>query len=778
MQNNLVMKIKKVAAIAGSAIMASSMMAPVMAATLANLPAPFITNGVFNANIVVGSSGTAAGISNDLAGAMDVAAAFAQQASATVSSSGSISLTRPMTPGRLNVSTSGYMGFGDTAMNYLFNNSVSGFEWMVNTTNVYNETDYVILENIEIASGGGVDLDNTGTFTIDFTGFIYKIMPNSSQTFPQGLTIPLFGTDYQIVDMPENNEVTFGVMTKEASQSFPSTITIPGKATVELLDFSSTGSQDVLIKVTAANGTIMFNDFMSKTGTKNYVDDGYLFTLSNLRTLSSGASTIDVEWSTSSIALVHNGNASVLDASLAKWKVGVSSQKNQLNNNGTLSYVTFTSPQYDLETEPITLTSGQNTEVMDYFNITFAGFDDLNSTSILVRNIVDGTFGTSFNFVNVWNDTSKTTYLGSYKQKGFGTNALTDFLRLITIEDTFRFRTLTNATGLQWVEVYNQSASVGTPTGILYNNTIGINGTTFTTSGATYQLNWSGTELNATLTGWTSGNNSVYPSGIGELNDLTPKFLKYASGAVYAMTASDAATLTLTEADVTGSTITVTYGNNSISKVEGSSLPSSPNKEIALGTTKYTDYGTSVSNAASGVNIVANDARRVANIWIGRSAMEETTVNVNEEIDGSGWTVAGSDVASAGGVTPIVPGIGASAAAYTSPVSLVKPTIIIGGGEANSLTAELAANEEGVTTATLLEATNKAYLELIENAFGGSQTVLVVAGRDAKDTKLACQALAAHVAGTRAMDLSANLVWLDTSASSYTSVSVVAEAAE
>ncbi|MDD4353742.1 MAG: hypothetical protein PHN56_04770, partial [Candidatus Nanoarchaeia archaeon] len=164
--------------------------------------------------------------------------------------------------------------------------------------------------------------------------------------------------------------------------------------------------------------------------------------------------------------------------------------------------------------------------------------------------------------------------------------------------------------------------------------------------------------------------------------------------------------------------------------------------------------------------------RRFADVWIGRSATETSSVNVGDEISGSGWTVAGSSVASAGGVTPIVPGIGASAAAYSSPVSLVKPTIIIGGGEANSLTAELASNEEGVTTATLLENTNKAYLELIENAFGGSQTVLVIAGRDAKDTKLACQALAAHVAGTRAMSLTGNLVWLDTTQSSYTSVTV------
>jgi hypothetical protein len=151
MQNNLVMKIKKVAALAGSAIMASSMMAPVMAATLADLPAPFVTNGVFNANIVVGSSGTAAGISSDLAGAMDVAAAFAQKASATVSSSGSISLTRPMTPGQINSST-GYMNITNSPVGTIFNNSVSGFDWMLNTTVSYNDTEYPIYEKLTVGA--------------------------------------------------------------------------------------------------------------------------------------------------------------------------------------------------------------------------------------------------------------------------------------------------------------------------------------------------------------------------------------------------------------------------------------------------------------------------------------------------------------------------------------------------------------------------------------------------------------------------------------------------
>ena len=66
--------IKKIAAIAGSILVGSTMMTPVIAASLSDLPAPFVSNGVFDANVVVGSLSNGAGIASDLAGAMDVAA--------------------------------------------------------------------------------------------------------------------------------------------------------------------------------------------------------------------------------------------------------------------------------------------------------------------------------------------------------------------------------------------------------------------------------------------------------------------------------------------------------------------------------------------------------------------------------------------------------------------------------------------------------------------------------------------------------------------------------
>jgi hypothetical protein len=220
---------------------------------------------------------------------------------------------------------------------------------------------------------------------------------------------------------------------------------------------------------------------------------------------------------------------------------------------------------------------------------------------------------------------------------------------------------------------------------------------------------------------------------------------------------------------INGSEVVIDFKDNSIDAVKVDSTA------LAVGSKVYSLFGSIVSRETSGVEITSPQTRRYANVWIGRSSTETKNVAVGQEIEGDGWTVEGASVSSSGGVTPIVPGVGRSDVEYSSPVSLTKPTIVIGGGNANKLTAELAANSEGIATADLVAANNRAYIELIENAFGGSQTVLVIAGRDAKDTKVACQALAAHVLGTKTLSLTGTKAWLDTTSSNYNSVSVVAE---
>ncbi|MBR9677743.1 MAG: hypothetical protein GOU97_00390 [Nanoarchaeota archaeon] len=78
--------IKKIAALTTGAVMVGATVTGAALATmLSDLPSPFVSSGNFDADVVVGSSSTStpAGIASDVAGAIDVAAAFAQLATTT-----------------------------------------------------------------------------------------------------------------------------------------------------------------------------------------------------------------------------------------------------------------------------------------------------------------------------------------------------------------------------------------------------------------------------------------------------------------------------------------------------------------------------------------------------------------------------------------------------------------------------------------------------------------------------------------------------------------------
>ncbi|MDD4352926.1 MAG: hypothetical protein PHN56_00560, partial [Candidatus Nanoarchaeia archaeon] len=564
------MKIKKVAALAGTAIMASSMMAPVMAATLADLPAPFVSGGVFNANIVVGSSGTAAGISNDLAGAMDVAAAFAQKASATVSSSGSISLTRPMTPGALN-SSIGYLGLGDTLATSSFNSSVDGFEWLFNETVVYNDTNYGAYELLSV--GPNAKLDYTGKYT-DFGGnLIYNVTQNGSAMLPKGIIIPLFGSNYQLIDVKADGNATFGVMTENTGLVFPSTVTIPGKATVEVLDFSTTGSQDVLVKVTAANGTVMFNDFLGNTATKTYSD--YLFTLSNLRTLSSGASTIDLSWSTSALELSNNQNAQYFDADLANWKILISSNP----TSDKLSYIAFKSPSYP---NLIELAAGENNQVMDYFNISFNGWRALNTTSLTFNGIGTYTTGLGGAIAAAYSNNESADVAVSFNGIKGTTSSQnkTALIKLLSEQDVFFFDF--NST-TQFTVLDSEGNTVGfvpATDGSVASEVISTS--LFRTSNAWYNVTYANTteslsqmNFNVSLINWTAQHGNLFGQAT-KFTNYTPKyvgpanisFVSTTNGLEFNTNGTMSGLLTLNEYD--GKTITIKYENNVITTVTAS----------------------------------------------------------------------------------------------------------------------------------------------------------------------------------------------------------------
>jgi len=810
MQNNFVLKakklIKKVAAIAGTAIIASSMITPALAATLADLPSPFVSSGVFDANVIVGSqtwnalvAGDVAGVASDLAGAIDVVAAFAQQATSVGTAAGTVTLSQQLTPGELHNSTSEPLtsggSIGSTAN--VFNETATGFDWMFNNTVVYNSTDYPIWEILAVSSG---NIDSTGKFRSYGGGVTYNITTNGTGVPVNFDGWPMFGNNYQLISA-DSSEIRFGQLETESSVAFGTTVNVGSKATVVVSDWD-TASSKAKVTITDADGHIWVDDYYSEGKIFDNTTKGYTVTLKDVVISSILGNHVDIEWSASSLSLKNASNvnnATVLvgaSSPYANWTVNYDVRYSLTPVGGNYLYsLQFSSPGLEAN-GMIMLNPGQKVSG-DYFNISYDGWNTNNYTTITLNDLDGTTDGVDLIYTSnasvvknlnldpvsdVWQDIGGGDALNSNKSNS---------VRLLSSSDVFQFQlsntsACDNRTDANWTEnaisvwsgttnVWNLDARtiaicevVGAPGG-LSNLSMGYPAwghAIFNTSNAWYNISFGNTTFNISLLNWSSADSNSYlgDSELGgesfweNLSFVITDVHEWNTNATYS------GTLTLTEPN--GATIISTITRGSITKVQSSDSGVS---EITSTVAEYTHYGTKVDVEASDVILTYPSNRRTADLWIGREASSDTTFSEGDLITGTTWTVA---TGGTGGVVvnDITPGIGT---VDTSVVfsSLSKPAILVGGASVNQGVYQLAQAGTGVTAANVTE--NRAYLQLVENAFGSGKTVLVVAGYAAKDTKMACQLLAAKVVGLSSISLTGNLVWLDTSGTAYSQVSIV-----
>ncbi|VVB75272.1 Uncharacterised protein [Candidatus Tiddalikarchaeum anstoanum] len=803
MQNNFVIRVKKavkrVAAVAGAALMASSIVAPAIAASLADLPRPFVnTNGYFDANVVVGSqmwnalvAGDPAGLASDLAGAIDVAAAFAQQAKGAAGAAGTVTMTKPNTPGVLLNSSSGRLPVGgavdaNSPTINTFNHSISGFEWLMNETKVYNSTDYPIYEKLTVTDG---NLDTTGLFR-SYAGVTYNITTNGTAVPANFDKWPLFGATYSIVSAGAS-QIRFGQVKSETNIPFGTTINVGTKATVKISDWN-TANNKAKVTITGSDGHIWVDDYYVEGTVFDNTTNGYTITLKDVVISSILGNHIDIDWSTSSVTLKNTSgenNASALvglTSPLANWTV------QYVVNSAGLKSLAFTSPVL-AENGLISLSPGQKM-IGDYFNISFDGWSDNNYTSVQIKN-ADGGQGAELIYTNnATSSVSQNLNLDGVSDSWTNQNGVAGFLnsnksntvRLLSGSDSYRFQYI------------NGSAPVGLPTsrGEIYNaigvwqgssnvwNLTAVNATVwgigdvshtgvaawayaiFNTSGAWYNISFNNATFNISLLNWSSNSMGSY-TGEDELGgQYFADKLSYAVKDVHEFNsnATLSGTVTLTEPD--GKTIVTTMTRGSIEKVEAPTTAGT----VANGATKYTYYGTAISPTSSNVILSYPQGRRTANIWIGRSSTAITSFAVGDKVTGTDYTISAVGAGGSAAVNAITPGIGITDQDVVF-TSISKPTILIGGSMVNEGVHDL--GTAGVPAASVTA--NRAYIQLVENAFGTSQPVLVVAGYAAKDTKLACQVLAAKVAGLSNIALTGTTTWLDTSGTTYSQVTVATE---
>lgn len=797
--------IKKVAALAGSAIIASSMVAPAMAGTLADLPSPFISSaGLFDANVIVGSqtwnalvAGDPAGVASDLAGAIDVAAAFAQQALAASGASGTVSLKKPTTPGKLMNSSANYLPVGgsvDASSPTIntFNNSLTGFEWLVNETRTYNSSDYPLWEEIIVNDG---NIDSTGLFR-SYGGIIYNITTNGSAVPVNFDEWPMFGENYQIISAGAT-QIRFGQISTEEEVAFGEEVSVGDKATVVVSDWD-TASSKAKVTITDADGHIWIDDYYNEGKVFDNTTNGYTVTLKDVVISTILGNSVDITWSASSLTLkkasnVNNASTLLGESSpFANWTVNF-----DVRTQG-LYHISFTSPVLQ-ENGQVSLSPG---EMMSgsYFNISFDGWNTNNYTTISFSEL-DGGQGSDLVYTNNASSTvTKSLNLdptsGTWTSPGGVSGALnsnkSNTERLLTGEDNFRFQfrnasNCDNRTNGNYTEnaiavwsgasnIWNLTAHV---TSICEEATPGGLGSVdmgfkpwgwaeFNTSGGWYNISFDNTTYNISLLNWTSESSKSYTGDSELAGEFFGSGLAWAVTDVHEFNSNDtySGTLTLTEQDSAGKTVTITVKQGEIDKVNAPGTAGT----VTSGTTEYTNFGTEIDYSASEVSLSYPESRRTADLWVGRSTTETTAFSVGDTVTGTEYEVVSVGAGGSPDVNEITPGIGTVDTSVTFS-SLAKPAILVGGASVNQGVYNLAEEGTGIPAANLTMDT--AYIQLVENAFGGSQTVLVIAGYAAKDTKLACQLLAADIAGLSTVSLTGDTVWLDTSGSTYSEVTLI-----
>lgn len=674
------MKFKKIIALSGTALLAGVSLCN--AAALADLPSLFVMNGEFDANIIVGSQswndavvGNPAGIASDIAGAIDVAAAFAQEAK----EESKVILEREITPGAFeNISV-------EEKIDSLYNNSV--FNWLVNNSNNY---EVIEVDGAEFNSEGYLDMDNS---------IYYKVIANGSVA--EGEDWTLFGKDYEILSV-SSNEVIFGTTEKLTGIERGETVKI-GNAEMTFNNVDSTGEK---VYVTIKDEeTVVVDDESFDIGKdfSNLSDRGWYIKLEGLRGMN--PTTLDIKYATQSVKI--NDSVTSLEESFpnVNWSNTDDPKITTAGNN--LTSIEIEAPD-DLE-----LLEGESMEIMNYFNISFEGWEPNNYTSIIFTN----EFGNDeeLSFTNEEKIDVNLNPVLIEDSNGVWTDANDDF-EDANLSEEFILADPDKDYKLQFG--FNQS---GAPHWRLWNDTdIEKNFSMIGTGNTAYGLfNLTNGWWNVSATNETLNVTMVNYSSMVEFGGMLN----------ISKTGRDSRNMTL-RFDDPDETITLTYEDGILEE----------------DTDYFTTWGTKVNYDGE---IIFPENRRILDAWIGRQSIEQDEFGIDDEV--GEYKVIDSGFK----INRINSEIGKIDIEVDE---IEKPSILVGGYMVNKLVNDMNLSE----SRELSE--DRAYIKLTEI---DEQTVMIVAGYEAKDTRLACNAIAEGV-----IETSSDIAWIDTSTDNYTLIDV------
>jgi hypothetical protein len=169
-------------------------------------------------------------------------------------------------------------------------------------------------------------------------------------------------------------------------------------------------------------------------------------------------------------------------------------------------------------------------------------------------------------------------------------------------------------------------------------------------------------------------------------------------------------------------------------------------EELAEGAApRYSSWGTLVSYVSNVMEFKYPEMQRIGKVAVGRTTEQTETVTIGGEIGNTGWVLK-----SGGGESPVWTFAGPTdqgIAKLDSEYTNNAPVILVGGPGANTLVKGLQDDGKALVdenSTALIPATNHAYIELVEDAFG-TYDALIVAGYGAADTRMACKVVASQL---------------------------------
>jgi len=718
--------VKKIVALAGSAAMLGATVGGAMAA-LNDLPSPFVnSNGVFDAYVVVGAN---AGIP-DVVSAIELTAAFAQKAS--LSEEGQAVLGTKAWEGANATVTIGHTTADDDIV--LTGDNVTAFApytWTVGSTE-YNATQEFKIDKTKV--------NMSGDMAVYFLPQAFKLTFDNTNTtgLMKGQFIKIGEVPYKILELKESGgssaNVTIGRLDENAVIKVGESRTY-GDITLEVLEVVY-GIVSVRLTGDPDEGEVV--EALEKGDVLNY---GNLeITVDKIVPLSGNEyAQFDVVYSRETLK---SGEYFNFDD---RYKVDFTDNANPGDD--------IIADLYIYNENATMLTSGQSiTGPMDLFNITYIGVENSGSytnvtlaesapiyndvtctsnTSHTILNLTDGTqilmpgitYQKSDNFGRPWQ-----TFSGS--QVTFSGKPSTIYVRAMSGDS---------------VDYYIECTGDGSGGGdlVFYDHTGSSYSQNATTPSGIF-IDVDHDKLSAQAVWITKSGTSLY--GRKDMN-----FLVDTSGNKWTYYELNSTNEPYARISWASNKITITYPDNS--KLETTILWDEDNQKSLLnesyiglkdgetdsfGTRAYWFNGTGARvSDDSVVNVTFEIPVKRASYGTGGWGTATYTLSVGDSQSFESATTITLESVS-GGVNYVSPGF----AVLDNELSTVdKPVILVGGPAINSLVQQL-----GNKTLTLDEwrsgnYTDKAIIDLIEDAFDGN-AALVVAGYEADDTRIAARLLA------------------------------------